>query len=226
MSSAFPAPIPAVKSAPPPLRTRVRLKIERIYRDLTGPRVEREWVRARPLIASIEGWLTENQEKWLFEAAYSLPHRATIVEIGSFKGRSTCCLASGCRGTRKRIFAIDTFGTQDYFGHHDFLAQFRQNMKRCGLSKYVTPIVDISSRVAGTWTRPIDMLFIDGSHEYSDVLADFEGFFPHVVHSGVVAFHDIGDGWPGPEQVWNEMAKPHLNDIGYSDYLAYGRKRG
>ncbi len=224
MSTAFPAPIAAEKPVPPPLPRRIRLKLKRVYRDLTGPRMEREWVHARPLVASIEGWLTQDQEKWLFETAYSLPDRTTIVEIGSFKGRSTCCLARGCRGTRKRVFAIDTFGTQDYFGHHDFLSEFSQNMERCGTSKYVTPIVGVSSKVAETWTKSIDMLFIDGSHEYADVLADFDGFFPHVVPGGIVAFHDVSDDWPGPLRLWNELARRLLTETGKCDTLAFGRK--
>ena len=225
MTATFPAPIAAERpSPPPPWPRRVQLKIKRIYLDLTGPRMEREWIRAQPLIASIEGWLTPNQEKWLFGTAYSLPDRATIVEIGSFKGRSTCCLASGSRRTRKRVFAVDGFGAQDYFGHHNFFAEFRKNMKRCGLKKYVRPVVGLSSEIAKTWHQPINLLFIDGSHEYPDVLADFEGFFPHVVPGGIIAFHDVSDDWPGPVRVWHERAKPRLANIGYCDSLAYGTK--
>lgn len=225
MSTIFPSPIAAEKpSPPPPLPRRVQLKIKRIYLDLTGPRMEREWIRAQPLIASIEGWLTPDQEKWLFDTAYALPDKATIVEIGSFKGRSTCCLASGCRRTRKRVFAIDGFGAQDYFGHHNFFAEFKRNMKRCRLSKYVKPAVGLSSEIAKTWSQPINMLFIDGSHEYADVLADFEGFFPHVVPRGVVAFHDVCEDWPGPLRVWHERAKRNLNGVDYCGSLAYGRK--
>ncbi|HKF50793.1 MAG TPA: class I SAM-dependent methyltransferase [Candidatus Acidoferrales bacterium] len=220
----FPVPVAAEKPSPPPLPRRIQLKIKRIYLDLTGPRMERAWIRAKPLIASIEGWLTPNQEKWLFETAHSLPDRANIVEIGSFKGRSTCCLASGCRRTRKRVFAIDSFGKDGYFGHHDFLEEFSQNMKRCHLAKYVHPIAGLSSEVAKTWAKPIHMLFIDGSHEYADVLADFEGFFPHVVTGGIVALHDVSDHWPGPLRLWHDNVKHRLNEVGYCDSLAYGRK--
>ncbi|MHB8638633.1 MAG: class I SAM-dependent methyltransferase [Candidatus Acidiferrales bacterium] len=218
-------PIPSL--TPPPLPRRIRLKLKRIYLDLTGPRSDREWRRTLSLINSIEGWLLPGQDRWLFDAAYSLPDRANIVEIGSFKGRSTCSLAFGCRGTQKRVFAVDTFNGNDCdFGYRDFSKEFSRNVERCGLSKYVQPVVGLSSEVAKTWNRPIDLLFIDGSHRYEDVLMDFEGFSPHVVPGGIVAFHDVSEDWPGPLRVWHEIAKHRLVDVGCCQSLAHGRKPG
>lgn len=40
-------------------------------------------------------------------------------------------------------------------------------------------------------TEPLDMLFIDGSHVYSDVLADFKNYAPLVRNDGLIALHDI-----------------------------------
>jgi methyltransferase family protein len=212
---------------PPPLPRRMRLKLKRIYLDLTGPRLEREWRRAWSLCDRVDGWLMEGQERWLFEAAYYLPSAANIVEIGSFKGRSTCFLASGCRGTKKRVFAIDTFDGNDCdFGYRNFFGEFSKNLQSCGLSDYVEPLVGISAEVAKTWNKPIHLLFIDGSHRYEDISSDFEGFFPHVVPGGVIALHDVIEGWPGPLRAWHEIAKHRLVDVGYCQSLAYGRKPG
>jgi len=211
--------------APPPMPRRIKLKLKRIYRDLTGPAIEREWRRAWPLVDSVPGYLFEGQEQWLFEAAYSLPGPANIVEIGSFRGRSTCALASGCRGTEKRVFAIDTFDGNDCdFPARNFLDEFSGNVKRCGLSEYVVPMVGVSREIARTWSEPISLLFIDGSHKHEDVLADFDGFFPHVVPGGMVAFHDVCDDWPGVLQAWNDTAKQRLTDVGKVLSLAFGRK--
>ena len=203
------------------------MKLKRIYLDLTGPRVEREWRRAWSLGNPVDGWLMEGQERWLFETAYSLPSPANIVEIGSFKGRSTCFLAFGCRRTKKRVFAIDTFTGNDCdFGYRDFFGEFSVNVNRCGLSEYVQPVVGLSSRVAKAWNKPIHLLFIDGSHRYEDVLSDFEGFFPHVVPGGIVAFHDVIEDWPGPLRAWHEIIKNRLINVGYCLSLAHGRKPG
>jgi len=222
--SAVPQP-PTPPRTPPPLPRRIRLKLKRIYLDLTGPRVEREWRRTWSLIDPIEGWLMEGQDRWLFDTAYSLPSPANIVEIGSFKGRSTCFLASGCRGTGKRVFAIDTFNGNDCdFGYRDFFEEFSQNVNRCGLSEYVQPVVGTSSDVAKTWNKPVHLLFIDGSHRYEDVLSDFDGFFPHVAPGGIVALHDVSEAWPGPLRAWHEIAKHRLVDVSHCLSLAYGRK--
>lgn len=212
-------------AGPPPLLRRIRLKLRRIYLDLTGPRMEREWRRAWPLIDSVEGWLLEGQERWLFEAAYSLPSPANIVEIGSFKGRSTCALASGCTGAQKRVFAIDDFaGAGWQRKERSFLSEFLENVNRCGVAGYVEPIVALSTEAGRTWSKPISLLFIDGSHEYDAVKTDFEMFFPHVLPGGLVALHDVCDEWPGAARFWLETAKPQLVETGSCLSLAYGRK--
>lgn len=224
MSSVSLPPVP-VGTPPPPLPTRVRLKLKRIYLDLTGPRVDREWRRALSLASLVEGWLHTDEERWLFDAAYSLRSPGNIVEIGSFKGRSTCFLASGCRRTEKQVFAVDSFNGNDVdFGYRNFFAEFSQNVRRCGLSKYVQPIVGITSEVAGTWNKPIHFLFIDGSHTYEDVLADFKGFFPYVVPGATVAFHDVkNQNSPGVLQAWTEI-KHQLTEIGFCQSLGYGKR--
>jgi Methyltransferase domain len=214
----------------PPLPARIRLKLRRMYLDLTGPRIEREWREAWSQGDRVAGWLAEGQERWLFETAYSLPSPANIVEIGSFKGRSTCFLAFGCRGTKKRVFAIDTFnGNECDFGYRDFFGEFSENIERSGLSKYVRPIVGTSREVSKRWNEPIHLLFIDGSHRYDDVMEDFRGFFPHVVPGGTVALHDVngaGGDWPDVFRVWDETVRHELVDTGFCNNLAFGRKPG
>jgi len=186
---------------------------------------ERDFRRIWPQIDAVEGFLVPGQESWLFRTARALPEGSNIVEIGSFKGRSTCCLAFGCRGTRKHVFAIDTFKNFDLgFPGQDFFSVWSRNIERCGLSPYVSSLRGPSSEIAKAWDKPIQFLFIDGSHDYEDVLADFEGFFPHVAAGGIVALHDLVETWPGPLRAWNESIKHQLTGIGYCSTLGYGRK--
>lgn len=195
-----------------------------LYRRLSP--AEREFRRIWPIIDTIEGLLVSpDQEHWLFRTARSLPHGAAIVEIGSFKGRSTCCLAYGCRGTRKHVFAVDTFeGNDADFHHRNFFQEFWQNIEERELTTYVTPVQGWSSEVARTWDNPIHLLFIDGAHQYEDVLADFYGFLPHVVPGGIVALHDVVETWPGPSRAWHDVIKHELVDLGVCTTLAYGTK--
>ena len=78
--------------------------------------------------------------------------------------------------------------------------------------------------VAKTWSKPIHLLFIDGSHRYEDVLADFAGFFPGVVPGGIVACHDVNGDWPGVYRAWHEVIKHQLSDIADCRTMGYGRK--
>lgn len=207
----------------PPLPRRVVLKLKRIVRELN--KHERDWSRAWPLIDPIEGWLEGGQERWLFNAARSLSDGSNIVEIGSYKGRSTCCLGFGCYGAKKRVYAIDRFDGGPDLPRQDSLREFSENIERCGLSEYVVASVGMSSEIGKNWTKPIHLLFVDGSHQYEDVVTDFDVFFPKVVANGIVAFHDVDPKWPGVLRAWNEVVKSNLVDVGHSFSLAYGRKR-
>jgi predicted O-methyltransferase YrrM len=205
-----------------PFTTRVILKIKRTVRELS--RSERQFSEVWPCIGPIEGWLSDAETKWLFKRALSLPDAANLAEIGSYKGRSTVCLAFGCRNTNKRVFAIDTFDGGPDLARQDSFSEFRANVERCGLTKYVEPVKGISWEVARSWSTPLDFLFIDGSHIYSDVMADFASFFPHVARGGTVAFHDVHPNHPGVVKAWNETFKTQLTETGQCDSIRFGRK--
>jgi hypothetical protein len=187
---------------------------------------ERTFWRIWPFIENIEGWLVSpHQERWMFKIARALPKGSNIVEIGSFKGRSTCCFAFGCRGRRKHVFAIDTFSGNDTdFILNEFFNDFWNNIKMCGLMDCVTPIRGLSSEVSKTWHKPIHLLYIDGSHLYENVLEDFEQYYPHVVPGGMVVFHDVQAGFPGVDRVWEEVGSLKLVDIGRCSTIAFGKK--
>ena len=58
----------------------------------------------------IEGWLSEKEAFGLYSIANKLGAGSTIVEIGSWKGKSTYCLAKGLKNGK--IFAIDPFNAE------------------------------------------------------------------------------------------------------------------
>lgn len=198
--------------------------ITSVYR-LVAPE-ERRFARAWPLIDSVEGYLSAGQERWLFLTARGLRDGATIVEIGTYKGRSTASIGLACVGTSKRLFSIDTFdGNESDFqgpGRRAFFLEWRSTVVRLDLEPYVTPVVGDSRVVSRGWKDPIDFLFIDASHVYEDVVQDFDNLFPYVVDGGVVALHDVGTH-DGPTRVWAER-RHLLRNRGTVSNLAYGRK--
>lgn len=190
--------------------------------------------RLQHKINTVEGFLVPGQEYWLYSTALKLRNGARIVEIGSFKGRSTVCLAFACTGTRKHVFAIDRWqGLYADFNNqpdkHDMLRDgffhiWNDNIIRNDLRDYVTPLAGDSAEIAKTWRAPIEMIFIDGSHHYEDVIADFEGFYPYITTGGVVAIHDVTPEWDGCWRAWHEHIAPRLKHVGSCSTIGFGYK--
>ncbi len=150
--------------------------------------------RVKPLIADIPGWLTDEEGEALYELARRCSGDGVIVEIGSWKGKSTVCLGLGSQaGNGVPVYAIDP--------HADYrFGDFKTNVERAGIAELVRPIASLSQPAADTFDQPIELLFVDGSHEYDLVLEDFEKWVPKVVDGGWVAFHDTT--WTaGPRKV-------------------------
>ena len=184
----------------------------------------------QPAVEAIEGFMVPGQEEYLFKKVKSLPTDAVIVEIGSYKGRSTVAMAYACLGTNRKIYCIDTWdGNESDFSERNFFEIWQQNVHNNNLQQYVEPLRgyshDILHRLSElTNGKKIDFIFIDGSHKYVDVLKDFELSYPLVKEGGWIAFHDVISTWPGPDKVWHEIAKWQLVHHEYSSTLACGRK--
>lgn len=180
-------------------------------------------------VKNIEGYLVPGQEKGLMVLASQVPKNGVIVEIGSFKGKSTACLALASNDSTK-VYAIDTFegNSKDFsegvqFLGGNFYADFLRNIKTTGKAKKVHTVNGLSSKIGEKWNKKIDFLFIDGSHIYEDVKLDFDLFYPWVKEGGIIAFHDVHPNFPGVSRVWKE-SKEKL--IAYSNIhtLYYGIK--
>lgn len=192
------------------------------------------WEQIEDEVRSVEGYLLDGQDRWLFETAQAMPDGVNILEVGGYLGRSTAALAFGCVETEKQVWTIDTFcgnskdfreGT-DFRDGGSFLLDWRMNIARLGLSKYASALVGPSSSFWQMWDKPIHFLFIDGSHQYEDVLGDLGYFYRSVVPSGVVAIHDAHPDypWPGPYRVWCELGQTLLENIWNVGTMFYGQK--
>lgn len=108
----------------------------------------------------IEGWMSLIELLFLYELAQKMDK---IAELGSYKGRSTYALCSGCHG---QVLTIDDFSMTD-----------RQSLYRnVGHFNNLTIIDGKSDEFA----LPIDMLFIDADHTYEAVKKDIETWRPYV----------------------------------------------
>jgi predicted O-methyltransferase YrrM len=182
-------------------------------------------------VEAIEGFMVPGQEEYLFNKVKSLPNDAVVVEIGSYKGRSTVAMAYACIGTKRKIYCIDTWDGNDIdFPDRNFFEIWQQNLQKNGLYKYVVPLQGYSHQVLSQWIEltngtKIDFIFIEGSHQFLDVLQDFELSFPLLKEDGWIAFHDVVPTWPGSERVWHNIAKHCLVNHQYLSTLACGQKK-
>ena len=141
---------------------------------------------------------------------------AIIVEVGSWKGRSTIYLAVEIFNSGKdiKLFAVDTWlGQLDLGIHQDeehvkngtIYKLFVDNMKVVNDQKEIVfPIRAESVKAAADFEDcSLDIVYIDASHNYEDVKKDIEAWLPKVKLGGILAGHDYG--WEGVNRAVNEM---------------------
>jgi len=115
-------------------------------------------VHVKPLIAEVPGWLTDEEGEALYDLARACTGAGVIVEIGSWKGKSTICLGRGSlAGAAVPIYAIDP--------HADYrFGDFKANVDRAGITDLVRPVTSLSQSAADEFQESIELLFVDGSH--------------------------------------------------------------
>jgi len=165
------------------------------------------------ILSTVDGWLSYHEALYLYSLAAVGSGRGKILEIGSWKGKSTIILARGSKWSkREQVYAVDPHkGGPDQESHGyksiDSEIEFRSNVEREGVADYVIPLVMKSEEAVVGWSEPIRLLWIDGDHSYEAVKKDFLLWEPFVAPGGVIAFHDTYS-WEGPKRVVEEMILP------------------
>lgn len=95
-----------------------------------------------------------------------VPKGAHIVEIGSHQGRSTVVLGRAAQLAGARVTAIDPFVEGRLFGGVSTRDRFEANIAAAGLGDVVTLLAEYSTKARPQWTELIDLLYIDGKHDY------------------------------------------------------------
>ena len=167
----------------------------------------------------IEGQLLRQEPHLLYELGRKAKY--TIVEIGSFKGLSTYCLAKGTlAGNKVKVYAIDPHTMADSY------KIFLKNMKKAGLlNKTVIPIRKKSMEAVKGWDKKIGLLWIDGDHSYNSVRKDFEKWTPYLVKGGFIALHDTSDSPPAQLVQERIIENPEYTQIRYCDLITFAKKR-
>ena len=156
------------------------------------------FARALTLVDGVQGWLTDAQARALYDAAQAVGPGGRIVEIGSFRGRSTIILASALpEGVE--LVAIDPHGGGDRGpqeiapdatrGDEDHAA-FVANLERAGVSERVRHVREMSQDALQELPGPVTLLFVDGAHRYRPASDDIARWGERVPVGGAMLIHD------------------------------------
>jgi hypothetical protein len=171
--------------------------------------------------------LTEGEVDFLYRLGQVNHCAGVIVEIGSFKGKSTIALARGAAAThRGLVYAVDPHRIQPEEGYlEDTEAEFLANIKNGGVEKHVVPMIMTSEAAAKQWDKPVRVLWIDGDHRYEPSKLDFTLWEPHVVEGGIIAMHDTIRK-KGPKRVlWEKVFRSgRFQEIAIVDNITAMRK--
>ncbi len=124
----------------------------------------------------IEGWMSEAELEWLANAASPMK---SVVEIGSYKGRSSVAFMVACAG---HVYCVDKWK----FGSRDAFFQNTEPYRSERVS-----VIEKESKDAIEDVPSVDMVFIDGEHTFDEVTHDVKAWLPKARR--LICGHDYGD---------------------------------
>lgn len=172
---------------------------------------------------NIDGWF--DFEKLYSKIAESCSNQDTLIEIGSWCGKSACFMAESLKQYNKlpRFYCIDTFEgscnepehtnyIENIGGSNQLLAKFLNNIKQAKVSKYVHTLRMTSEEASLLFDdEEASFIFIDASHDYDSVNKDIQLWRPKIKKGGILAGHDIA---------WSPVESAVLNN--FKEYAREG----
>jgi hypothetical protein len=157
------------------------------------------------------------------EAIDRLPSGSVMVEIGCWKGKSAAFAGVEIINSRKAIkfYTVDHFkGAPNHADRPEIVSGELEAIARANLApvaKAVTILAMSSVEAAATFADgTVDVLFVDGTHDYASVKADLLAWRPKLKPGALVAGDDAN--WRGVKEAAREV-------IGEIEVLLEGTKK-
>jgi hypothetical protein len=153
--------------------------------------------------------------------AYWLVHYLqpkTTVELGVDYGYSLFCLSELKIG---KVYGFDLFDASQGYSSgsdtYDVVMKFKQEHNYDN----VEIIKGDYTESVKTWTKPIQILHIDGDHSYEGCKRDFDSWSPLVEDDGIILMHDVkSQHWSGSVgKVFDEVEGWHKGYFNESEGL-------
>lgn len=149
-----------------------------------------------------DGWMTTKELTYLAMVA---KNAMKIVEVGSWKGRSTCALAENTIGV---VYAIDTWqGSPEQGTDFDPVQvelEFHRNVKGLPVIPWKADSI-FAAGLLDTLDVQFDLVFIDAKHAYESVKEDIQAWMKLVRRGGILCGHDYHECWPGVQKAVGEL---------------------
>jgi len=179
-------------------------------------------------IEAIEGFLTRNEGLLLYSLARMQKPHSTIVEVGSWKGKSTAWLSHGMidgGSSGSRVVAVDHGIGDSGTGPENSRGAFLQNMQKSGVSNVIDPIFKKSEDAIKGWQKPIDLLFIDAAHDFENVKKDFL-WEEYLSDGGLIVLHDGLEAVLGPAGMYIQrvLNSGDFKNFGTVDSILFAQK--
>ncbi|MBB5913441.1 putative O-methyltransferase YrrM [Nocardia transvalensis] len=170
------------------------------------------------------GFMPPEEGRAVYEAALRYGGDGTIVEIGTYCGKSSIYLGAAARETGATVYTIDHHGGSEEHqpgweyhdsslvdpetGKFDTVTEFRRSIVRAGLTDTVVGVIGSSATVARMWATPIRLLFIDGGHTEEAAQRDYANWAHWVAPGGALLIHDVfpdpRDGGQAPYNIYRK----------------------
>ena len=130
------------------------------------------------------------------------------VELGVDYGYSSFLMSLNNKG---KVYGIDCFDVSKHGPREDDDYQFVMSVKeKLGLNN-LEIIKGYFDDVAKTWDKEIDLLHIDGLHDYENCKNDCDTWSPFLKENGTIIFHDTISNPDGVGVFFSQLEVPKVN---------------
>lgn len=169
-------------------------------------------------LAALDGLITSTIGETLYHLAAAVPVDRAIVELGSYRGKSTAYLAAGARsGHGAPVWAVDAW-SEDVSEWRSSVADrlpsplledFRRQLDSLGLNDRVTAVQSRTVDAARAYDGPpVELLYIDADHSKRAAVSDFMAWRRHLKATAAVVFDDYEtDTNPGVAAAVSELQR-------------------
>lgn len=186
------------------------------------PSENSEWKK----IGGFPDKITAAEGDFLYELAQSLPKLASVVNIGVWYGLSTVALALACKGTAKRVWAVDNFLGSRWHREAGIRIPRIEEVQATLYQEFdlarLVYLLPYASEIVALLSWPdLWLVFIDGEHEAPYPEQDITLWLPHIQPGGIIAVHDydpVGRGWLDVRAAVDKHLG-HLETIGQVDRI-------